>query len=68
MTGDDAWSSSVCARLVISSLYYTGAHVRDFAGRPTAIRTDLLELRPQISEAEEYIRREISAVLSLMPF
>lgn len=29
MTGDDAWSSSVCARLVISSLYYTGAHVRD---------------------------------------
>ncbi|WP_294537599.1 DUF6712 family protein [uncultured Bacteroides sp.] len=63
MTGDDAWSSSVCARLVISSLYYTGAHVRDFAGRPTAIRTDLLELRPQISEAEEYIRREISAVL-----
>ena len=49
MTGDDAWSSSVCARLVISSLYYTG--------------TDLLELRPQISEAEEYILREISAVL-----
>ena len=62
MTGDKEWASSVYARLLISSLYYTSAHLRDFAGKPSATRTELSELRPLISEAEEYIRREISAV------
>lgn len=62
LIGNAEWASSVYARLLVNSLYYTADQLRDFAGKPSAFRSDLIELRPLISEAEELIYREISAV------
>lgn len=62
LIGNAEWSSSAYARLLVSSLYYTADQLRDFAGKPSASRSDLFGLRPLISEAEELIYRDISAV------
>lgn len=63
LTGDKVWAESAYARLLINSLFYTGNHLRNYAGKPDAHRLQLLELRPVIAEAEEIIRRRISAVM-----
>lgn len=61
LIGDKQWAESAYARLLINSLFYTAAQLRDYAGRPDAHRADLSALRPVISEAEEIIYRHISA-------
>ena len=61
--GNQQWAESAFAKLLINSLFYTAAQLRDYAGKPDAHRTDLFALRPVISEAEEIIYRHISAVM-----
>ena len=63
LIGNRDWATSAYAKLLISSLYYTASQLRDYAGKPDAHRSDLIALRPVISEAEEIIYRNISAVL-----
>lgn len=63
LIGGNEWAESAYARLLINSLFYTGNHLRSYAGKPDAHRSQLLELRPIIAEAEEIIRRRISAVM-----
>lgn len=61
LIGDKQWAESASAKSLINSLFYTAAQLRNYAGKPEAHRTDLLALRPVISEAEEIILRRISA-------
>lgn len=61
LIGDKKWMDSANARLLVDSLFYTSGHLRDYAGKSDAHRTDLYALRPVISEAEEFIFRTISA-------
>nr|DAU09368.1 MAG TPA: hypothetical protein [Caudoviricetes sp.] len=63
LIGNDDWAASAYGKLLISSLYYSAVQLRDYAGKPEAYRSDLIALRPVISEAEEIIYRNISAVL-----
>lgn len=57
------WGNTVCARMLISSFFYTSEHLRDYAGMPDATRRDLSSVHPAILSAEERIRREISSEL-----
>lgn len=63
LIGNRDWATSAYAKLLISSLYYTASQLQDYAGKLDAHRSDLIALRPVISEAEEIIYRNISAVL-----
>ncbi len=63
LIGNKDWANSAYGKLLISSLYYSASQLRDYAGKPEAHRSDLIALRPVISEAEEIIYRNISAVL-----
>lgn len=60
MLGTD-WVKTVSGRIHVNSLYITAKDLRSYAGMPNAHRSDLLERLVQIAEAEEYIRRTISA-------
>ena len=60
MLGTD-WVKSVSGRIHTNSLYNTAHDLRSYACCPYAHRSDLLERLVQIAEAEEYIRRTISA-------
>lgn len=59
---NDSWSNEPVAKYHLDSLYWTAQQLRSRAGMPDACRTDLLKLRPQISEAEEIFRTRISSV------
>ena len=63
LLGNNAWDDSGYAKLLVSSLYYTGSQLRDYAGKQSAHRSDLLLLRPLIYEAEELIIRQLSSVM-----
>lgn len=60
MLGTD-WVKSVSGRIHTNSIYNTAHDLRSYACLPNAHRSDLLERLVQIAEAEEYIRRTISA-------
>ena len=55
------WMKTVRGQIHVSSLFFTAKDLRGYAGMPNAHRSDLLERFVQIAEAEEYIRRTISA-------
>ena len=59
---NEKWSKEPVSKFQISSLYWTTQHLRDYAGMPDAYRSDLIKLRPRISEAEEIFRTKISSV------
>ena len=63
LIGNKEWAESAYAKMLVNSLFYSAAQLRDYAGKPDAHRADLAALRPMISEAEEIIRRNISAVM-----
>lgn len=63
LIGYKEWAESAYGKLLISSLYYSAVQLRDYAGKPEAHRSDLIALRPIISEAEEIIYRNISALM-----
>lgn len=60
MLGTD-WVKTVCGLIHVNSLYIAARDLRSYAGMPNAHRSDLLSRLVQIAEAEEYIRRTISA-------
>lgn len=60
MLGTD-WVKSAWGILYVNSLFFTAADLRDYAGMTDAHRSALLEQRIRITEAEEHIRRCISA-------
>lgn len=60
MLGTD-WAKSVSGQIHVNSLFFTARDLRRYAGMPNAHRSDLLERLVQVAEAEEYIRRTISA-------
>lgn len=55
------WTGTVSGQIHVNSLFLTAKDLRKYAGMPNAHRSDLLERFVQIAEAEEYIRRTISA-------
>lgn len=59
---NEEWCKEPVSKFQISSLYWTTQHLRDYAGMPDAYRSDLIKLRPRISEAEEIFRTKISSV------
>lgn len=63
LIGNEQWSKSAYASLLVNSLFYTADQLRDHAGKPDAHRSELLSLRSVICEAEELIYRTISAQL-----
>ena len=60
MLGTD-WVKTVSGHIHTNSLYITAKDLRSYAGMPDAHRSGLLERLVQIAEAEEYIRRVVSA-------
>lgn len=60
MLGTD-WVKTVSGQIHVNSLFITAKDLRTYAGMPNAHRSNLLERLVQIAEAEEYIRRTISA-------
>lgn len=56
-----AWGDLPCARMLITSLFYTSSCLKDFAGQPFATRLDLLSAMTRIYTAEEKIRRTVSS-------
>lgn len=59
---NDNWNKQPVAQFQIASLFWKAQDLRSYAGMPDAYRTDLLKLRPRISEAEEISRSNISSV------
>lgn len=59
----DGWGNTLCARMLISSLFYISDHLKDYAGMAEATRRDLLSVQPAILLAEEKIRSTISSEL-----
>ena len=57
------WGDSIVAQFRIGSLFYTAHQLRDYAGKPDALRSDLHQLAPVIAEAEEIIQSHISKEL-----
>lgn len=57
------WGDTIVARFRIGSLFYTAHQLRDYAGKPEALRSDLHQLGPTIAEAEEIIQSHISKEL-----
>lgn len=58
----NTWCKEAVAKFQLDSLYWTAYDLRIRAGMPDACRTDLLKIRPKISEAEEILRSKISSV------
>lgn len=56
------WNKQPVAQFQIASLFWKAQDLRSHAGMPDVYRTDLLKLRPRISEAEEICRSNISSV------
>lgn len=55
------WVKTMWGMMTVNSLFITATDLRTYAGMPDAHRSALMERRIQIAEAEEYIRRCISA-------
>lgn len=60
LTTVESWNSTEMARVWINSIFFTARDLQFFMGMPRAHRSNLDEMRQQITRAEEEIRRLIS--------
>lgn len=57
---NEKWSKTLQFAGLTSSLFWTADDLKEYAGMPTAHRSDFLKLRTKIREAEERIKKKIS--------